>query len=125
MFPSISALISKSGMGRGRGLVSVVSSIISGRLGKAGLSSESQQAGMIKKKKNLLLESPAFWLARNEVLAQHQYSLILCDSIGVSFFFSGHKGEKPRRLVLEESCPVLLFTLLHPVPIESEGTVVN
>lgn len=77
------------------------------------------------KKKNLLLESPAFWLARDEVLAQHQRSLVLCDSVGVPFFFSGHSGEQPRRLVLEEGCPVLLLPLLHPVPVEPEGTVVN
>lgn len=40
----------------------MTSSILSCRLGKAGLMSESQMVGMIEKK-NLLLESPTFWLA--------------------------------------------------------------
>lgn len=105
----------------------MTSSIISGRLGKAGLGSESQQVGMIKKQTNKI----SAWrvllsdLPRDEVLALYQCSHILCDSVSISFLFSGHSGERPRRLVLEEGCPVLLLTLLHPVSIEPEGTVVN
>lgn len=45
---------------RGKGLVSMTSSILSCRLGKARLRSESQMVGMIENKKNVLLESPTF-----------------------------------------------------------------
>jgi hypothetical protein len=109
---------------RGKGLVSVTSSILSCRLGKAGLRSESQTVGMIEKKMSswrVLLSG----LPRDTALAPYQCSLILCDGTGVSFEFSGSNGEQPRRLVLEEGCPVLLLTLLYPVPIEPEGTVVD
>lgn len=59
------------------------------------------------------------------MLAQHERGLILGDSSGVPLLFRAHDGKRPRRLVLEEGCSVLLLTLLHPVPIEPEGTAVN
>lgn len=101
----------------------MTSSILSCRLGKAGLRSESQTVGMIEKKISwrVLLSG----LPRDKALAANQCSLILCDSTGISFEFSGSNGERPRRLMLEEGRPVLLLTLLHPVPIEPESTVVN
>lgn len=122
---SVSALISKSRGGRGRGLDSVISSILSCRLGKAGLRSESQTVGMIEKKKISSWRVLLSGLPRDKALAPYQRSLILCDNSGVSFKFSGNSGAGPRRLVLEEGCPILLLALLHPVPIEPEGTVVN
>lgn len=108
---------------RDKGLVSVTSSILSGRLCKAGLRSESQTAGMIENKMSSW--SVLSGLPRDKALAPYQCGLILCDCTGVSFKFSGNNGEQPRRLVLEEGCPVLLLTLLYPVPIEPEGTVVD
>ena len=60
-----------------------------------------------------------------EVLAQCQHGVVLGDSSRVPLFFRAHDGKRPRGLVLEEGCSVLLLTLLHPVPIEPEGTVVD
>lgn len=103
----------------------MTSSILSCRLGKAGLRSESQTAGMIEKKKISSWRVLLSGLPRDKALASYQCSLILCDNIGVSFEFSGSDGERPRRLMLEEGRPVLLLPFLHPVPIEPESTVVN
>lgn len=104
----------------------MTSSILSCRLGKAGLMSESQMVGMIEKKKISFWRVLLSGLPRDKALAPCQCSLILCDSTGVSFeLHGGSDGERPRWLMLEESRPILLLTLLHPVPIEPEGTVVN
>lgn len=58
------------------------------------------------------------------VLALLQHRLI-ADRSRAFLLFRTPDGERPRGQVLEEGRPILLLALLHPVPVESEGTAVD